>query len=173
LRHLFGHRLPAVQKIALGIDPEPVVADRDAKSLSHETTFDEDTDDLAFLEETLRGFLSELSHELRVQGLASRIFTIKLKDSRFQITTRQQQFPGPLNYDPDMWPAIRNALGSLILPRIRYRLIGLGLSGLAPVTTHLFDHRREKAIAALDALMTKHGTSVLRLGGLPDKSHES
>ncbi len=72
-----------------------------------------------------------------------------------------------------MWPAIRLALGSLILPHVRYRLIGLGLSGLVPVTTHLFDHRREKAIAALDTLMTKHGTHIMRLGGLPDKSHES
>ncbi len=173
LRHLFGNRLPAVQAIARGIDPDPVVADRDAKSLSHETTFDEDTDNVSFLEEMLRGFLGELSHELRVQGLASRVFTIKLKDSQFKITTRQQQFSGPLNYDPAMWPAIRMALGSLILPHVRYRLIGLGLSGLVPVTTRLFDHRREKAIAAFDALMTKHGTHVLRLGGLPDKSQGS
>ena len=173
LRHLFGIRFPAVQEIARGVDPDPVVADRDAKSLSHETTFDEDTDDVSFLEEILRGFLSELSHELRVQGLASRVFTIKLKDSHFKITTRQQQFQGPLNYDPAMWPGIRAALGSLMVPRVRYRLIGLGLSGLVPVTTHLFDHRRDKAIAALDALMTKHGPHVLRLGGLPDKSQES
>jgi len=173
LRHLLGTRLRAVQEIARGIDPDPVVADRDAKSLSHETTFDEDTDDVSFLEEMLRSFLGELSHELRVQGLASRVFTIKLKDSLFKITTRQRQFSDPLNYDPAMWPAIRLALGSLILPRVRYRLIGLGLSGLVPVTTHLFDHRREKAIAALDTLMTKHGTHIMRLGGLPDKSRES
>lgn len=173
LRHVFGNRLPALQQLACGIDHDPVVANRDAKSMSHETTFDQDTADRTFLETLLRGFLSELAHDLRVEGLASGAFTIKLKDSHFKIRTRQRQFPSPLNYDPDMWPHIRAALGSLLTPQVRYRLIGLGLTDLVPAAEGLFDRRRDRAIAALDQLVTKHGSTVVRLGGLPDKSDDS
>jgi DNA polymerase-4 len=147
-----------------------VVADREAKSMSHETTFEHDTNDRAFLEDVLRGFLGELAHDLRVQGLASEAFTIKLKDSTFKIRTRQRRFPGPLNYDPAMWPHISAALQSLLAPPLRYRLIGLGLTNLVPAVQDLFDQRRDKAVATLDHLIAKHGMSVVRLGGLPDKS---
>jgi DNA polymerase-4 len=173
LRHLFGSRLPAIQALAQGIDHDPVVPDRDAKSISHETTFDQDTGDRVFLEGVLREFLSELAHDLRGQGLASAAFTIKLKDSHFHIHTRQRRFPTPLNYDPAMWPHISAALGSLLVPSLRYRLIGLGLTHLVPSSEGLFDQRRDKAVAALDRLIAKHGMNVVRLGGLPDKSGDS
>jgi len=39
----------------------------ESKSLGHETTFERDTDDMAFLEQTIRGFLGTLAHEMRVQ----------------------------------------------------------------------------------------------------------
>jgi DNA polymerase-4 len=173
LRHLFGSRLPGIQALARGIDHDPVVPDRNAKTMSHETTFDQDTGDQAFLEGVLRGFLGELAHDLRGQGLASGAFTIKLKDSQFRIHTKQRQFPSPLNYDPAMWPHISAALNSLLVPSLRYRLVGLGLTHLVPAVESLFDQRRDKAVAALDQLIVKHGMNVVRLGGLPDKSGDS
>jgi DNA polymerase-4 len=168
LRRLWGPRLAALQGLAQGIDRDPVVAARDPKSLSHETTFDEDTTDPAFLERTLRGFLSELTHDLRLQGLAAGAFTVKLKDAQFAVTARQRHFPQPLNYDPPMWNAIQPALDSLMAPHTRYRLVGLGLSDLVPAAESLFDQRTTKAIAAMDAVIEKHGSTIIRLGGLPE-----
>ncbi len=169
LRQLWGKHLPALQALARGEDYDPVVPDRDQKSLGHETTFDQDTDDLTFLERTVRGFLSTLAHELRVQGLAAGAFTVKLKDAKFKITTRQRHFTEPLNYDPLMWRNIRDALRSLIVPRTRYRLIGLSLSDLVPAIESLFDQRTTKAMAAMDAIIEKHGPHVMRLGGIPEE----
>jgi DNA polymerase IV len=167
LRRMWGARLAALQELAKGIDRDPVVAGREAKSLSHETTFDEDTSNLAFLEHTLRGFLSELTHDLRLQGLAAGAFSVKLKDATFIITARQRRFHEPLNYDPPMWKAIQPALRGLIAPRTRYRLVGLSLSDLVPATENLFDQRTTKAIAAMDAVIEKHGSKIIRLGGIP------
>jgi DNA polymerase IV len=169
LRRMWGPRLAALQQLAKGIDRDPVVAGREPKSLSHETTFEEDTIDPIFLEHTLRGFLSELTHDLRLQGLAAGAFSVKLKDATFIITARQRQFPEPLNYDPAMWKAIQPALRGLIAPRTRYRLVGLSLSDLVPATESLFDQRTTKAIAAMDAVIEKHGSKIIRLGGTPDK----
>lgn len=164
-----GTRLAALQALALGQDSDPVVADREAKSVSHETTFDEDTNDPALLEPIIHGFLESLTHDLRLEGLAAGSFTLKLKDSHFHITTRQRKFSSPANYDPDLWPDIRAALHELLQPRSRYRLVGLGLSDLVPASEPLFDRRQRDAVAILDRLIERHGTGVVRLGGLPHK----
>ncbi|TKB34162.1 MAG: DNA polymerase IV [Nitrospira sp.] len=169
LRQQWGTRLLAWQEVAQGIDRDPVVADRASKSLGHETTFEQDTSDLAFLEQTIKNFLGTLAHDLRVQGLAAGSFTVKLKDATFQITTRQQQFGHPLNYDPAMWPAVQSALQSLAKPQTRYRLVGLSLSGLLPATDSLFTQRQTQAVAALDGLIERYGSRMVRLGGIPEE----
>jgi DNA polymerase-4 len=53
LRRQWGTRLSVLQAWAHGKDADPVIPDRAHKSLSHETTFDHDTDDPAVLETTL------------------------------------------------------------------------------------------------------------------------
>lgn len=171
LRRLWGKRLPVIQALARGMDNDPVVPDREQKSLGHETTFDHDTNDPAFLEKTLRGFLAELAHELRVEGLAAGSFTVKLKDATHRITTRQHHFPKPLNDDPVMWREIRAALQSLMVPRTQYRLAGVTLGDLVPANQGLFDQRRSKALAAMDAIIEKHGAKAIGLGNFT-KLHE-
>lgn len=167
LFRLFGTRLAMLQSLARGIDADPVVADRETKSVSHETTFDEDTSDLVLLEPIVHGFLEQLAHDLRMEGMAAGSFTVKLKDARFRITTRQRKFSAPLNYDPAMWPDIRLALAKLLQPGARYRLVGLGLSDLVSAPEPLFDRRQRDAVAILDQLIERHGAGVVRLGGLP------
>lgn len=168
LRRIWGKRLPTIQALAQGMDDDPVVPDRERKSTGHETTFDHDTNDLAFLEKTLRGFLAELSHELRMEDLAAGSFTVKLKDSTHRLTTKQHHFPKPLNDDPMMWRDIREALQSLMSPRTKYRLAGVTLGDLVPATAGLFDQRRSKALAAMDAIIEKHGAKAIHLGGTPE-----
>jgi hypothetical protein len=47
-------------------------------------------------------------------------------------------------------------------------LVGLSLSDLVPATESLFDQRTTKAIAAMDAVIEKHGSKIIRLGGIPE-----
>jgi DNA polymerase-4 len=65
-----------------------------------------------------------------------------------------------------MWPTVQQALRELIRPSTEYRLAGLTLSALTPAPPGLFDQKRAKAIQAMDALITKHGSSVIGLGGV-------
>ena len=166
LRQIFGTRLHWVRELARGIDREPVVADRESKSLSHETTFDQDTHDRPFLERTLHGFLRDLARDLRQEGLAAGSCTVKLKDARFTITTKQRRFPGPLNYDPAMWPVVQRTLHELLVPETKYRLAGLALSLLSPTAPGLFDRQRAKAVEAMDTIIAQYGPSVMGLGGV-------
>ena len=133
LARMFGHRLSWIRELAQGRDHEPVIGDRESKSSSHETTFEQDTADPAFLEDVLRGFLRMLARDLRQEGLAAEGCTVKLKDARFAVTTRQRRFSHPLNYDPEMWPTVRQALHELMKPHTQYRLAGLALFSLVPI----------------------------------------
>lgn len=171
LRQHWGLRLYALQALARGFDGDAVVADRAPKSISHETTFEQDTDDPARLEETLRGFLARLAHDLRAEGLAAHAFTVKLKDSAFSITTRHRRFHRPLDHDPSMWREIQRALRSLVAEGKRYRLAGLALEDLVSGGQGLYDGPTRHALAAMDALIEKYGARIIRLGALPDK-HE-
>jgi nucleotidyltransferase/DNA polymerase involved in DNA repair len=166
LQHLFGSSLVSIRELVRGLDWEPVIADRDSKSVSHETTFERDTRDRTFLESTLRRFLRLLAHDLRQESLAAGGCTVKLKDSRFTITTRHGRFSHALNYDPDMWPTVRAALGQLLQPNTDYRLAGLALTSLTPSAPGLFEQRRAVAVATMDALMARHGPAVIGLGGV-------
>lgn len=170
LRRLWGGRWPLVRALALGQDADPVVPDRERKSLGRETTFDRDTGDVALLEKTLRGFLAELTHELRLEGLAAGSFTVKLKDASHRLATKQRHFPEPLNDDPPMWRDIRDALRGLVSPPTAYRLAGVTLGDLVPAAAGLFDRRRNDALAAMDAIIEKHGPRAIRLGGTPKPS---
>ncbi|MFQ5992278.1 MAG: hypothetical protein ACE5NA_07550 [Nitrospiraceae bacterium] len=167
LRRRWGSRLLALQSLARGVDTDAVVRNRDHKSLGHESTFDQDTDDVRCLERTVRSFLSDLSHDLRMEGLAARAFVVKLKDSQFKVTTRQRRFSRPLNYDPAMWPEIRAALRSLTVLGTRYRLVGLSFSGLCPATADLYEQRSSRAVAAMDTIIERHGSRIMRLGETP------
>jgi DNA polymerase-4 len=171
LAHLFGARLSWIRALAQGQDHEPVVADRESKSASHETTFEHDTADRPFLEEILRGFLRTLARDLRHEGLAAGGCTVKLKDARFAITTKQRRFPHPLNYDPEMWPTVQQALRDVIRPQTSYRLAGLALSSLVPAPPGLYDQRRNKAVQAMDAIIARHG-AVIGLGGVADDDED-
>jgi DNA polymerase-4 len=167
LVRMFGPRLFWIRELAQGRDHEAVVPDRESKSSSHETTFEQDTADPEFLEEILRGFLRTLARDLRQEGLAAEGCTVKLKDSRFAVTTRQRRFSHPLNYDPEMWPTVRQALGEVMRPRVAYRLAGLTLFSLVPAPPGLYDQRRSKAVQAMDAIFARHG-AVIGLGGIND-----
>ena len=169
LRRIWGKRLSIIQALAQGRDDDPVVPNREQKSLGHETTFDHDTDDLAFLEKTLRGFLAELAHELRIEGLAAGSFTVKLKDATHRLTTKQHHFPKPLNDDPMMWREIRAALQSLMVSQTKYPLAGVTLGDLVPATGGLFDQRRRQALAAMDAIIEKHGAKAIGMGGIREE----
>ena len=151
---------------AAHVQHEPVVADRESKSLSHETTFEHDTGDRASIEHVLRGFLTTLARELRQEDLAAASVTIKLKDARFNVTTKHRRFPRPLNYDPDMWLTIKEGLNELMKPGSVYRLAGLAVTALTPASSGLFDGRRGRAIEAMDAIIARHGAGVMGLGGV-------
>ena len=111
-----------------------------------------------------------LARDLRQEGLAAEGCTVKLKDARFAVTTGKRRFSHPLNYDPEMWPTVRQALHELMKPHAQYRLAGLTLFTV-PIPAGLYDQRRRKAVQAMDTIIARHG-AVIGLGGVCDDDNE-
>jgi len=157
-------------RLARGIDDRQVVPDRDAKSISAETTFERDIASFRALEKQLWLLTEKVSARLKAKALAGSTITLKLKSADFQLKTRARSLD-----DPTQLTAKIFALGRELLSReingTRYRLIGIGVSALHPADeadpADLLDRdmaRSSAAEHALDRLRARFGPSAVIKG---------
>ncbi|MFD1378223.1 DNA polymerase IV [Fodinicurvata halophila] len=80
---------------ARGQDPRPIEADAPAKSLSSETTFEQDIQDLDSLQHHLWPLCEKLARRLRDKDVAGKTVTLKLRTGDFRLQTRSRQLFAP------------------------------------------------------------------------------
>ena len=128
LKTHFGSHGEHLSELAHGIDKRPVVPDREAKSISHETTFATDLAD----REALRAWLLELTEQvarrLRRHALRGRTVEIKVRFADFRTITRSRKLPEPTNSTNDLWETA-NELFNTQVPsdHLPVRLLGMGV----------------------------------------------
>jgi DNA polymerase-4 len=160
----FGKHGASLVDRAHGIDPDPVDNPDAAKSVSHETTFDEDTSDPEVLERTLLAMSEGVSGRLRHAGLKAGTITVKIRDSGFNTVTRQRGLAEPTDMTEPIWRlAVELARPEMRGKRIR--LLGVAASGFgAREQLGLFeadDPRRRRAVEAADELRERFGTRAI------------
>jgi DNA polymerase-4 len=156
--------------LANGIDPRTVEPDRDAKSISHETTFDEDVRD----DETIRRVLVELSEavgrRLRRHGIRGEVVRLKLRYPPFETHTRQKKLAAPTDDDLAIFRTAKALLDAARAPGRPVRLLGVGVAGLLegpqPRQGFLFEEPRVAAksrdvLRAMDAIRDKFGDDAI------------
>ena len=77
-----------VYNLARGLDERPVTPMRDAQSIGHEITFDEDQDSFSFLRQQLARMSEKVGWRLRNQGFYARTVSIKVRFGDFKTLTR-------------------------------------------------------------------------------------
>lgn len=174
LRQHFGDAGEHFWRLARGIDPRKVVPDRQAKSLSHETTFASDITDLESLRYRLWELTEQVARRLRRTGRHARTVQIKLRFSDFRTITRSRTLARPSDTTADFWQATRELLGATlpsatVTPGIR--LVGMGVTGLAkpqPVQQFLFAdpatarHEQQRQLDRVtDTIHTRFGTTAI------------
>jgi DNA polymerase IV len=120
-------------RLANGVDSRAVDPDRDAKSISTETTFDSDVSDPDVLLPILHGLCEKVAARLKKADLAGSSVTLKLKTSDFRTRTRSRSGLRPTQLAARIFPIARD----LLIPELgtaRYRLIGVGVGELADDT---------------------------------------
>ncbi len=114
---------------ALGQDDRPVETVRETKSISAETTFVEDEDDINELKHTLRQLVEQVGRRARKSELAGKTVSIKLRWADFTTLTRQVTLAAPVDRDADIYHAAERLLLANWSQRRSVRLIGVGISG--------------------------------------------
>jgi len=117
-------------RLAQGRDERAVSPQRGAKSISAETTFDEDIGDLARLEQSLFLLSEKVSARLKGQSLAGKSVTLKLKTADFKLRTRARALSAPTQLAMRIFEAGRDLLSKEV-DGTAFRLIGIGLSDFA------------------------------------------
>ena len=168
----FGSHGEHLSKLAHAIDNRPVVPDREAKSISNETTFATDLDD----QESLRAWLLELTEQvarrLRRHALRGRTVEIKVRFADFQTITRSRKLPEPTNSTQALWEQA-NALLSTRLPsdHLPIRLLGMGVTEIdrtGVTQQQLFDEadreRQDGLDEVGDQIRERYGSKALSRG---------
>jgi DNA polymerase IV len=159
-----------VEMVARGIDHRNVSPEHETKSISAETTFDENLKPFDALEPILWMLSERVSRRAKAQELAGTTVTLKLKTSDFKTVTRATTLSQPTVFAHQIFAAAQPLLKKEA-GKTEYRLLGVGISNLSPVgtsaavpTLDATDDSRTKAEEALDRIRAKYGTSAIDRG---------
>ena len=162
-----GRRLHA---FAWGRDPRPVAPNEPAKSISGETTFDDDVDDADELLRRLWPQCERVARRLKAADLAGQTVTLKLKTRDFKTITRAQKLSDPTNMADRLYRTAEPLLRRECDGR-KFRLIGIGAgdltAGVFADPPDLLDPdrgRRKKVESAIDAVRARLGEGAITKG---------
>jgi DNA polymerase IV len=166
----YGETGDWLKRCAHGQDNRPVSPHDDRKSVSSETTFFEDTGDRAVLEDHLWRLSVKTADRAKAEGVVGVVVTLKLKTSDFKAITRRISLHAPTQLAQEVFRTALPLLAKETAGRVRYRLIGVGLSGLSPFHSDGVDlidpkvAKRAAAERASDKARAKFGRDAVITG---------
>ena len=166
----YGSIGPRLHDLAHGIDTRRVDPDQAVKSISAETTFDEDIQDRDRLVGHLWRLAVKTSDRAKAKGLGGATVTLKLKTAGFRALSRQDRLEVPTNFAETIFRHAEPLLLKL-LDQAPFRLIGVGIADLAPMAEArapgLFapdDAAQTRAEQAADCIREKFGKDAIIRG---------
>ncbi len=164
---VIGQRL---YRLSRGQDSRQVHTRDNAKSVSAETTFEDDHGDLATLVPILRSLSEKVSRRLKKGSIAGQTIVLKLKSADFRIRTRNRRLEDPTCLADRIFRT-----GLALLEReidgTRFRLLGIGVSDLSngdladpPDLVDVDATKRAVAELAMDQVHDKFGREALETG---------
>jgi len=172
LTQALGNNMGAhLHQLAMGSDDRPVVPNWEPKSISNETTFEEDTRDRELLVKTIRRLAESVGRRLRRDNYRARKVTLKVRLEPFETHTRQVSVKRPVDTDEEIIRLALSLFDQFSLER-RIRLIGVGTGdivrpGEEPMQLGLFDEPRKDSVIdrTVDAIRDRFGEDLIQRGG--------
>jgi DNA polymerase-4 len=171
LEQVFGQWGTALYRKARGGDSYEFVIDAEPKSISHNHTFGEDTDDTVALTAMLSHLSQKACKRLREAGLATRTLTLTIRYTGFDTYTRSKTLGEPTQLDADIFAVFQRLFYEHRNYKRKIRLLGVSLGGLthgAKQLDLLSAERRaklEKLTRATDHLRDRFGFGSVQFGG--------
>ncbi|MEX1230047.1 MAG: DNA polymerase IV [Planctomycetaceae bacterium] len=176
----FGSSGEHYWQLAHGIDERRVVPDREAKSISNETTFAEDITDLDVLRAWLVELVEQVARRLRHHDIKGGTVDLKVRFANFKTISRSLTLPEPTNITHELFEAGIELLTKRLPSRHPpVRLLGFGvnkLDGSGTSQQQLFDRpdreRHQELDRMADQITAKFGKLALRRGAWLDTSDD-
>ena len=167
----FGALGDRLWHLARGVDVRRVNRDERVKSISKETTFNEDTDKTDLLDGHIWRLSEQVADRAKAKQLAGRTVTLKLKRGDFQLVSRRHTLSDPTQLTDRIYRAAKDLFDKTGTSG-PFRLIGVGISDLAPeaeadLSADLLDPdaaKRARAERAADAIRAKFGAEAIIKG---------
>jgi DNA polymerase-4 len=181
LRRLFGASGERLHELSHGIDTSEVVAEAQAKSISHETTFEQDVADVEYLRKTFSMLADRVSARLREEQLTARTIGIKVRLADFTTMHRERTLSEPTDADAHIFSLAWDLFQKVPLGGQKIRLIGVEASDLNQPSgqLHLFTDggdRARKALTTIDNIRRKFGDEAIgrasHIGGKKEPEEE-
>ncbi|MCB2135934.1 MAG: DNA polymerase IV, partial [Rhodobacteraceae bacterium] len=171
LHRRFGAIGDRLWHLARGEDFRRVSPNEPMRSISAETTFDEDTADRDLLDGHIWRLSERVADRAKAKDLAGRTVTLKLKRADFSAITRRHTLREPTQMADRVYREAADLLAQINEPHA-YRLIGVGLSDIVPakaadLTADLLDPgaaKRAGAERAADAIRARFGPDAIVKG---------
>lgn len=167
MQRVLGDNGVTIWKKANGIDNSLVVPFREQKSMSKETTFEQDTIDMELLKRTLVNMVDTLAFELRKEQKLTGCITLKIRYSNFDTHTQQVKV-NYTNSDKIITEQVMALFSKLYSRRMLIRLIGVRCSNLisGSYQIDIFNDTMKdiQLMQAMDTIRNKYGTTMIRKG---------
>lgn len=167
MERVMGKNGIVIWEKANGQDSTPVVPYSESKSVSTETTFEQDSIDVVKMKEKLVKMVEKIAFELRDQQKLTSCVTVKIRYSNFDTHTLQKHVPYTA-FDHVLIPLVKELFDRLYQRRMLIRLIGVRFSGLVAGNPQLnmFEDSSEmiNLYQALDRVRNKYGQKIVRRG---------
>lgn len=150
---------------ANGEGTEYLTIQRERKSISKETTFDEDVTSNEFLKKTLFELTEKICQKVRNRNWAASTISIKLRYSDFQTLTRSRTIK-PTDDDKIVFDTAWQLLDKAHTRRVAVRLVGVGLTNFSESSEqeYLFEDaeiKRKKMFRAVTRIRDKFGYNAI------------
>jgi DNA polymerase-4 len=161
LEQLFGKNGKKLWDLANGNDPREVKQRIIPRQISRETSFEEDTADMAIIKGTLQYLTERLAKKLRQTELVGQTVQVKIRYSDFGNNNRSRSLPYPSNDSGTLFKLAETLFDEIRLRRVRIRHVGVAVTQIRPVNwqASLFNRKnqQESLNTTIDQIREKFG----------------
>lgn len=163
-----------IYRLAHGLDDRLVEPNEESKSVGHEITFQNDTDDREFLAGVLLLLTEQVARRLRRYNLKGRVITVKIRDLNFKTLTKRVTLTEATDFEEEIYREALRLADEAQWGSGKVRLIGVSISGFnteESLQLELFrdaEADKDKSLAKLhqtiDRLRDRFGEEIVTKG---------
>lgn len=160
-----------LHELSWGRDPRGVTAHQPDKSIGNESTFDHDVDDPEVILSHLMRLSDQVAGRMRRAGYVGRTVSVKIRFADFSTITRSRTLQVSTDTAKEIFDVVRALYEALGLQRVRIRLVGVRMEGLADAgeAPHQMsfdepDHGHRDAEVAIDSIRRRFGATAVQPG---------